>query len=309
MTWIPPVRDSNASLRSLCPGGGWRAPIEAIARKHGLWPCELEPYAQGDAIVWRAGAYVVKLTVPECTYQIDAELGCLEATHGKLAVVTPRVCARGLLSGWPYVILERIGGRPLADAWPGLDHAQRRRLARSLAGLCRELHALPPRGFPTGWDAFWRACRTEVGRRHAGPPALLAAIDPFLDRVGHLDDSRLVPLHTELLDVHVYVQERDGQAELSGLIDFADARVGAAPYEFGALVGFIFKGERGLLREFLLTYGVPEAQLSPRYSETLLAWSLCHRFSNLERMLALVRPVVPRSLEELAEALFDLGDG
>jgi hygromycin-B 7''-O-kinase len=116
-------------------------------------------------------------------------------------------------------------------------------------------------------------------------------------------DSRTVPLHTELIDQHIYVQQVAGRFELSGLIDFADARVGAPHYEFGALVGFVFKGEPGLLREFMLAYGIREAELTQAYSEVLLGWSLCHRFANLSRTLGELGPPTPSSLEELAMRL------
>ena len=205
--------------------------------------------------------------------------------------------------------MDRIGGYPLAHFWPALGHEHRRRLARDLGSFCHELHALESRGFPSGWDAFWRTISTNVGSRHAaagGPPALLAEIDAFLVKVGPLTADRLVPLHTELIDQHVYADERDAQVELSGLLDFADSRLGASHYDFSAPVEFIFKGERGLLREFLLGYGVPEAHLTPSHSEKLLGWSLCHRFGTLARTLALVEPQVPSSLEELAATLYSL---
>ena len=255
--------------------------------------------------MWRVADHVVKLTVPECCYQIEAELQCLTGLPGKLSVQTPRVRACGELGGWPYVVMQRIHGRPISEVWATIPHDERRRLARQLGMLCCELHSLDASTFPGGWDDFWCACTSNAAQKHgsgSAPAGLVAAIEPFLRRVGELDCSRLVPVHTELTDQHVYVEERNGTIELSGLIDFADARAAPAAYEFGALIEFIFRGEPGLLREFLVAYGV--AELSLEYSECLLAWSLYHRFCHLERLLGAVGPPVPKSLEELAERLF-----
>lgn len=309
MVWTPPPLDNSLTLRRHLPDDGWRIAIEHIARRHGLVPCEFEPYAMGESIVWRAGEYVIKLTIPQCAYQIVAEVDCLEATRGTLSLVTPKLHSHGDLSGWPYMIMERIGGCPLSEVWPQLDHDNRRRLARNLGSFCRELHSLPTRGFPGEWAPFWRAMTTDVGKKHAGHgtlQTLVGCIDPFLAKVGELVDLDLVPLHTELIDQHIYVDECHGQFELFGVIDFADARLGAPHYEFGSLVEFVFKGERGLLHEFMLAYGVSEDRLTSRYSETLLAWSLCHRFSNLGRTLAILEPLVPSSLEEVATVLYSL---
>ena len=291
---------------------GWRVAVTEIARAHGLWPCELEPYVKGETIVWRAGEHVIKLTLPACQYQIDAEVGCLTALEGKLGVAPPRLHAHGRLADWPYAVMQRLPGVPLADVWPALDHGQRLRLAGELGRLCKELHSRPLDGFPAGWDSFWKTVSSDVGARHqmqGGSSPLLASIDAFLDEVGPLDSTVKVPLHTELYDQHIYVRRSGDRVELSGLIDFADARVGAPEYEFGAFVDFIFKGEPGLFREFLLAYGIRETELTPAYSEVLLAWSLCHRFAKLSRTLAAVGPPAPSSLEELAARLYSVSAG
>jgi len=313
MSFVPPAPVPGLAPRRYLPESEFRGAVAEIAARHGLFPCELEPYAKGESVVWRAGDHVIKVTVPACSYQIDAEVGCLSAVAGKLSVQTPALLARGELSGWPYVVMRRIGGRPLAEVWPGLDHNARLGLARELARLARELHALPASGFPGGWDAFFRTCRQNAGTRHAAagvPPQLLAEVAPFLERVGPLAETPLVPLHTELLDQHVYleIEPSSGRPMLSGLIDFADARLGPAPYEIPGLVEFVFRGEAGLLREFCIAYGMPAASLTGDYSETLLAWSLSHRFGNLARLLTLVAPVLPRSLGELACLLFRVED-
>ena len=138
------------------------------------------------------------------------------------------------------------------------------------------------------------------------PPELAAEVEPFLAAAGELDDGSRVLLHTELYAEHVLVLERGGRWTPSACIDFADGRVGPREYEFAASVELIFHGERGLLRSYLLAYGLDARALSPAYSRRLLAWALAHRFGRLERMLRGVEPARPRSLDELAELLFGL---
>jgi hygromycin-B 7''-O-kinase len=307
--WVPPELVPGKALRSLEPVGGWRTAIEHIARRHGHESADASAYERGETIVWRVGDHVVKLTKPACEYQIVAEVGCLTAVRGKLGVETPELVAHGELSGWPYVVMRRIGGRPLCDVWPRCDHDERLRFAAKLGALCRTLHALPPTGFPSGWDVFARENRAALRTKHAGAPAaLVAQIEPFLARLGPLEGA-LVPVHTELLDSHLYVEERGGHIELSGLIDFADARLAPAPYEFSGPIEFVFKGEPGLLRAFLLAYGVDGQTLTSRHAELHLAWLLTMRFSTLERLLRVVAPRVPASLEELATLLCSVAPG
>lgn len=309
MHWTPPIVRPGLGLRAHLPEAGWRDAVVQIAERHGLGRRKLEPYPRGETIVWRADEHVIKLTAPRCAYQIEAEVACLQATSGKLSLLTPRLHAHGTLAGWPYVVMERIEGLALSEVWPGLDHVRRRQLARGLGTFCRELHSLPCAGFPDGWDEFWNGVSTHVGARLAAAGEsmdLLASVDGFLESVQPLTPADLVPLHTELIDAHVYVRQAGEHFVLAGVIDFADARRGASHYEFGGPAVFIFKGEPGLLREFLLAYGVPETCLTAEYSRTLLAWSLCHRFANLSRMLSAAELPVSASLEELARRLFSV---
>lgn len=305
MAWLPPPQhDVRNPLRPQLPVEAWRAAVLEIAERHELPTGELYSFASGSDVVWAVGECVVKLTAPHWTSEIDTEARSLASVEGKLPVATPRVLARGELAGWPYVAMTRVPGVALAEVWPGLGHPERVRLATDLGALVRELHGLDTGAQVDDWDRFWRTCRTDVGRRleRPGVPVELAReVDPFLASVGELETGGRVFLHTELLDQHVLVEQRDGRFELCALIDFADSRIGPAEYDFPAPVEFIFRGERGLLAAFLEAHGSPADEA---LAERRLAWALSHRFGNLERLLRAVAPRRPGSLPELARMLF-----
>ena len=309
MTWTPPQHDPQRELRDHLPASGWRDAVAAICARHGLGGAPLEPFPTGSDVVWSAGGHVVKLTAPLWADEIEAEARCQRQVAGRLGVATPEPLATGELAGWPYVVMTRVPGVALGEVWPGLEHAERLRLAAELGALVRELHGIEVADQADGWDGFWQRCRATVTERHSEPgvPGELAAqIGPFLESAGELVDEPRVLIHTELLDQHVLVEERGGRYGLCALIDFADGRVGPAEYEFPAPVEFIFKGEPGLLRSFLSAYGLPEHELTPERSERMLAWGLLHRFGRLLRMLRAVEPVRPATLPALARRLYGL---
>ena len=227
---------------------------------------------------------------------------------GRLPVATPALLFTGELDGWPYVVTSRIDGVPIADVWRDLPHDEHRRLATELGSLARELHGLDAADEPESWRAFFAECRERARTRDREVPALGAEVEPFLEQVGELGDERHVLLHTELLDQHVFVAERRGRWELSALIDFADARVGPPEYDVPALVEFLFRGEPGLLRSFLVAYGTPESELDDERSERLLAWGLTHRYGSLARMLECTRGSGMRidGLRDLARSLYSV---
>ncbi len=308
MTWTPPEVPAGSELRALLPEAGWRVAVGEVAARHGLAMEGAAPFASGSDVVWGLGGAVVKLTAPAWDWQIEAEAHWLGQVAGRLPVATPAVLARGELAGWPYVVMTRLPGRALGEAWPSLSRAERLRLAADLGETTRALHDLEVAGDAVGWDAFWATCRADVAARHAraGAPAhLVEAIPAFLERHDLATGPR-VPLHTELLDQHVLVEERGGRLELSGLIDFADARLGPAEYEFAAPVEFVLRGEPGLLRAYLEAYGEPPSTLGPDRPARMLAWALSHRYGNLPRMLDAVAPAVPADLGQLAGLLYRL---
>lgn len=309
MIWTPPVYDPSRELRDTLPADAWRVPVELIARRHGLASDSLFPFPTGSDIVWSAGDRVIKLTAPKWATEIASEAAGLRRVRGRLPVDTAAVEAVGALEGWPYIVMTRVAGRPLGEAWPGLDPGARMGLAADLGRLTRVMHGLAGADEAGGWPAFWARCTADVPGHHAerGAPALLAReVGPFLEAEGPLRPSGFGLLHTELLDAHVLVTERAGQTELCGLIDFADSRVGPADYEFAAPVEFVFKGEAGVLRAFLLGYGDRPDRLDHARSRQMLAWALCHRFGDLARMVAACGGGPPDSLDALASRLYGL---
>jgi hypothetical protein len=69
-------------------------------------------------------------------------------------------------------------------------------------------------------------------------------------------------------------------------------------------VEFLFQARPGLLRTFLLAYGIPAAELDASCCERMLAWGLCHQYGSLKRMLEAIAPLRPASLPELARHLY-----
>lgn len=311
MTWRPPHHDPEVELRDTLSEDAWREPVGLIVARHNLDGSDLFPFPTGSDIVWSAGEHVVKLTAPRWEAEIRAEADGLRRVSGRLGVATPQVLALDTLEGWPYLVMTHVPGLAIGEVWPGLDGPERVRLASDLGRLTRELHGLADATEAGAWPAFWERCTTGVAERHAqrGAPAELAAgIDTFLEEVGPLEPRGFGFLHTELLHDHILVEERGGRFELSGLIDFADSRVGAIDYEFAAPPEFLFRGEPGALRAFLLGYGEAAGDLTAERSRELLAWNLCHQFGHLTRAVRACPGPAPTTLDELAQGLFGVGE-
>lgn len=306
-TWTPPTYEGG-SLRAALPHEGWQRAAKLVGKRHGLPLGGATMFSSGSDVVMGAGDLVFKLTAPRWVEEIEAEARMLRLVDGHLDIATPIVIAEGTLSGWPYVVMTHVPGEPLGAVWAELDRPDRLRIARDLGRLTASLHAVPSEGLEDDWDAFIGRMRASARERMAKrkvPARWLQRIDAFLDATP-LAPAPLVPLHTEILDQHVLLEERDGRWEIAAMLDFADGRLGHPDYEWAALVEFVFKGEPGALGACLRGYGWDDSECTPERSLQLVAWGLLHQFGDLRRALAAAGDPEPDSFEALAGRVYDL---
>jgi len=259
--------------------------------------------------VFGGDGFIVKLSRPRWRAEIEAEARFLRHLEGRVSFGTASVLAEGEIDAWPYVIQSRLPGRALGSVWADIMPAERRSLADGLGRTAAELHAVEGVPDDGSWPGFLEERRRNVVEHHLKlglPEAWLERVEPFLDSVP-LAESSPVLLHTEMLDEHVLVEERGGRWEISGLLDFADSRVGDPHYEFAAPVEFLFRGEAGLLPSFLRAYGWKRGDLTHEGGRRLAAWGLLHLFGSLPRVLAIAGDPEPRDFDELVERVYRLG--
>ena len=295
--WSPPPFVRGPSVRDLARPEHFARAVAILAARHGL-AGDTSPYPTGSDVVWRVGEHVVKLGAPVFASQMDAEAAWLAHVAGRLGVATPRVVARGELSGWPYLVMTRVGGVALGDLWPTLERRERERLCEHIGAFIARLAAFEPPSFAPPWEPFAvearrasRARREHDAARGAVDAALVASVESFLVAHGCAgdrfpDDGSRVCLHTELLGAHLLVDTTDADLPLCAAIDFADARVGPRDHDVVPLPEFVLKGERGLLRRILLARGDPASSLTEAKSAELLAHALTHRYASLPRLVA-----------------------
>lgn len=279
----------------------------AACERHGVSGAPVR-FASGSLPVFGVGdAHVIKLFPPCHSAEADVEHDGLLAVQGRLPVPTPRLLARGALEGWRHVLMTRLTGRSLAEAWPEIPQDQRERLMQDVGGLVAALHAIDVATVGEGvprpdWSAFMDAQRARCVAWQAArgvAPEWLEQIPGYLDRSFDERDSLRGPdalLHTEIMREHLLV-ERDASARwrLSGLFDFEPAMVGDADYECASIGVFVTGGDAILLKRFLAGYGRdPGARM-------FMTHALLHKYSNLRWYLERVPPPsAVRTLEALA---------
>lgn len=249
------------------------------------------PFTEGSLPVYAVGDdLVLKLYPPVYLAESTTERTVLEALHGTLP--TPAVKDADERDGWGRLLMERLPGATLAEAWPALSTEDRHQLARELGELLAALA-------PADWADFVAAQRAKVVEHHRKTgldEAWIARIPAFLDTVD-LGTPPVVPLHTEFMREHVMVAE----GRITGVFDFEPAMRGAAEYDFVAVGLFVSKGDGDLLRRFLDGYGRP---IDPR---RCLAYALLHVYSNFPWYFDVLPAPPEPTLDALATAWWGSG--
>ena len=264
-------------------------------------------------MVFAAGAgHVVKLFPPLWPAERDVERAGLEHVAGRLSVATPEPVAAGEVEGWGYLLLTRVPGVPLETVWGRLGERARARAARRAGEIAAEHHALPlpAPGVPAPpWPAFVAERARLARERLASSPATRVwaeTLEGFLAPLApSLASAPPVFLNADVTEEHLFVAP-DDSGEVIGLVDLADAMIGAREYDLVSFAVFLGTGAGAgaapLLRELLEGAGVPAAERGPALAARLAAWALLHRYANDEGLAAAAARGVP--LAGLARALF-----
>lgn len=115
--------------------------MDAIRRELSLGD-GVERFASGSVPVFGVGdEHVVKLFPPAERAFFDTERAALARIDGRLPVPTPRAIAAGERGQWFYIVMTRLSGCSLAEAWPTIETRDRLRLMREVGEALAELHA------------------------------------------------------------------------------------------------------------------------------------------------------------------------
>ncbi|BBC35648.1 Phosphotransferase [Streptomyces graminofaciens] len=264
----------------------------------------LPVYAVGDALV-------LKLYPGFEAAEAVREARLLSHLWDRLPVPTPRLhAADQYKNGWRYVLMSKLPGEGLEEAWPRIPGAVRDRIVEEAAETLAELHALDPgpvAGFvgPPNWNRFMAAQRSAaVEQQQIGglTSPWLEQIPDFLRSVPlPVEPRRPVLLHTEFMREHLTVDPHD-EWRLTGLFDFEPAMIGDPAYDFVSVGLFLTRADPRLLKRFYEAYG--QAPFAPR---ELMAYTLLHVYSDLHWYLRSL-PAPPRhDLDTLAETWFGTG--
>ncbi|MFZ6676662.1 phosphotransferase [Undibacterium sp. Tian12W] len=258
---------------------------------------------------------IVKLVPPNWRRQGDKEILVAPLLEGKLSLQTPRLIASGEIDHWVFVIFSRLQGTLLADIWPSLDIDQKQSIMLQTGQLVRELGSVKFNAdisIKVDWPNYIQNLITDCLARHQRrkmPETLLVQVMPYIEAAG--DFAKAGDLRFIHMDIHPWnlmAKQKQGQWQLSGLLDFGDAIVGNSDrFELLTPMIFMAQGNPLLLQALLQSYGEITDISAAELQRQLTAYMLIRPDSDVTFCMQQVPADGPRnSWEQVAAQMFPL---
>lgn len=304
-----PSVDTNDELDAMVSDEAVLRPaVLDVCDRLGLVGLPVRRFDDGSLPVYAIGGDMVLKLYPRFeTAEAIREARVLSHLWGQLPLPTPRLHATDECgNGWRFVLMSRLPGRSVAEAWPRLTAVEQDRIVTESAETLASLHRMSFEPLsdivgPSDWGSFLARQHARALRHHSVngvPEPWLSRIPGFLDSVPLPASAETALLHTEFMREHLTIDMRDGR-RLTGLFDFEPAMIGDPAYDFVSVGLFVTRADPRQFRRFYEAYG-----RSPHDPYQLLAYTLLHVYSDLPLYLhELPTPAEPR-LDVLAEMWF-----
>ena len=228
----------------------WTPYVEEVLSRHGLLDGQHDvvagshptypTFVRGDAVVKLFGCDALPWSDASA-----AERAGLELAGTDPGLRAPTLLATGLLrpddvAPWPYLVLGRVGGKPVWAA--GLDRTAWSRWRPSSGPGCVACTRLRRRrGIPT--DHAWSRLDVPAAVAHSSlPDHLVRQVAAFL--AAHPLQGQVV-VHGDVIENHVHV---DDDGNVVGVIDWGDVAVTDPHYELAQIHRDLFDCDVRLLR-------------------------------------------------------------
>ena len=243
---------------------------EALARhlcqRHGIAIKDpLLSHHETNLVFIAEDRWVVKFFDADAQRQFAVEATLLRQLTRERPLPAPRWIADGRIDGVDYVLMTRVSGQPLPSVWPSVPLPQRLSLARTIGHLLRRLHQMDPAPLRQveekhgGWREFCRQHGSQFRRDLATidflPVPLRRQIAAFLDTEAPAYIAAAPALiHADIGPGHIYLDKDGADWHLTGFIDFADAMLAPAEYEWTDGLLYLFPEDPALRWAVLAGY-------------------------------------------------------
>lgn len=273
----------------------WKPAIHKICQREAIPITSIKPGYPGTNAVFIVNQdTVVKIYAPFChdDYHLEREL--LSELGKNTLIPAPKIIAKGLLEdqiSWPYIIMEFLPGQPIREVRKRIEHQNLMELTYHMGKIVREIHRTPLSALihldrsQKGWQRYTKYQVTnmekKMQRRHTLPETVISKIPLYVysELAKHREDKvcQLTLVHGDLTEDHWLLHKNQGVWSISGLLDFADAKISPRTYEWAALWFGALGQNHSSLSSFMQGYN-PAIKIDESFYKHAMAYTFLHEF-------------------------------
>ncbi|MCA9933046.1 MAG: aminoglycoside phosphotransferase family protein [Ardenticatenaceae bacterium] len=288
-SFLPPINNWSDWSAMFTDAALWQPVVRRICRQHGLTAGTVKAGFPGTCAVFVVDEQVVvKLYPPMLPQDFLREREVYQTLQHPFL---PPLLGDGVYADrieWPYLLLSFRAGRPIREVFDEIAPAQRLALGQELGTALRQLHAAPISGLrhfemsPQAWQRQLRqnAAANLAKLRDAGYLTAVT-INELAEMMqgwqGERPSSPLHLLNADLTEDHLLLRREAGRWRIAALIDWADAEVGTAVYDWIALWYSLCRRDAAFFRAILHAYD-PTLRLDAAFRRQLFTYTFLHRF-------------------------------
>jgi hygromycin-B 7''-O-kinase len=268
--------------------------IENILEKERMSLNKIHIFDTGSSIIVDIGNHQVLKIFPLFLKQdFNSEISSLRLLNQYNIERVPKLYSFGEIKNYSYVIISKIRGITLESIWNKIKLENKISIMAYIGIFLKSIHLIPNHNSlknSKDWKVFLEKQVLNCCEHHAKlgmTQALISQIEKFTSL--HLP-MQTTPKNICFLsgDVHywnILIEEKNGEYQISGFIDYGDSFYGLPEYDFLAPGAFMAKGGNSeLLSAMFLGYGYKKEELNKELSHRMFAFHLIHRFSNFSNL-------------------------
>lgn len=275
----------------------WSEAIREVCVEHGIAFERFKTFGKDGSNLLGSvqDRYIIKIFPLFHRHQWESERRVLRHLwKNDLKIPIPEFFAEGeRADGWTYLILSKIPGQTLEQAWPSFNQTEKTLFLHEIGRMMSLVHSLPVgdlHDLEPEWNSFIQkqisGCY-ERQKRLGAPAWLLSGLNEYLEKNhAYLPKGESVILTGEYTPFNLMVDGEPGKWKMSGMIDFGDAMIGCRDYDLDGPLLFLCEGNKQLVDALLTGYGYPKTELSV-FRKRMMLITLLHRYSNLNSQICI----------------------
>ncbi len=288
---LPVIETWEAWARIFTKVALWKPAVQEICRRASITLESIETgYPGTNAVFLVNQCYVVKIYAPFChdDYHLEREL--LTKFGEKALIPAPALLARGILEdsiSWPYIIMEYLPGQPIREVRDKIVRANLMEITAHMGKIVRTMHKIPITSLiyldrsQNGWQRYCqqqlKTLMKKLQRNHILPDPIVEAIPVYVSSESAKRKEPMTLVHGDLTEDHWLLVNTQGHWALSGLFDFADAKISPPSYEWVALWFGALDRNHESMASFMHSYD-PAIALDDAFCMRAMAYTFLHEF-------------------------------